>query len=46
MKSGNVVVPLNPGIEKDQFDYIKELCETDHVFIVKQVCKRFQIDIK
>lgn len=45
MKSGNVVVPLNPGIEKDQFDYIKELCETDHVFMVKQVCKRLQMDV-
>nr|WP_321409506.1 AMP-binding protein [uncultured Carboxylicivirga sp.] len=44
MKSGNVVVPLNPAIEADQYHYIKSICETDHVFMVKQVCKRLKLD--
>ncbi len=43
MKSGNVVVPLNPGIEFTQFDYVRSHCECEHVFIVKQVKKRLKL---
>ncbi|MDP4208346.1 MAG: AMP-binding protein [Bacteroidota bacterium] len=33
IKSGNVVVPLNPAIEQGNFDYIVSLCEADVAFI-------------
>ncbi len=44
MKSGNVVVPLNPGIESDQLKYIKEQCESKHVIVSTQVKKRLELD--
>ena len=33
MKSGNVCVPLNPGIEDHNFSYIADLCKSDIAFI-------------
>lgn len=44
MKSGNVVVPLNPGIESEQLEYIKEQCESNHVIVSAQVKKRLELD--
>jgi len=37
MKSGNVVVPLNPAIEKDGLQHIIDTCETEFAFLSKQV---------
>lgn len=44
MNSGNVVVPLNPGIEPDQYHYIKGHTGSNHVFMVKQVVKRLKLN--
>lgn len=44
MNSGNAVVPLNPGIEADQYNYIKEHCESKFVFAVKQVRNRLKLE--
>ncbi|MBN2482270.1 MAG: acyl--CoA ligase [Bacteroidales bacterium] len=33
IKSGNIVIPLNPEIEQTNFDYIRTLCEADLLII-------------
>jgi len=40
MKSGNVVVPLNPAIEKDSFEQISKVCDAQCLILSKQVVKR------
>ena len=37
MKSGNVVVPLNPSIEKESLQHIIEICETDFALMSTQI---------
>ncbi len=46
MKSGNVVVPLNPAIEKDGLDYVVEQGEVKFGFISQVVVRRLQPDIE
>lgn len=45
MKSGNVVVPLNPAIEKDSFDEIISRCDAKLVIAANQIIKRLQPQI-
>ncbi|HLN22173.1 MAG TPA: AMP-binding protein [Bacteroidales bacterium] len=40
IKSGNVCIPLDPNIEKENFSYIKELTNPDVIFITHEVKKR------
>ena len=45
MKSGNVVVPLNPAIEKDGLDYVIEQGEVTFSFMSQIVVRRLQPEI-
>jgi len=46
MKSGNVVVPLNPAIEKEGLDYVIEQGEVTFGFMSHIVVRRLQPDIE
>lgn len=46
MRSGNVVVPLNPAIEKEGFEYIAEQIETDLAFVSSIVGRRLKPEVK
>ena len=37
IKSGNIVIPLDPAIEKDNFKYIHDLTLPDLIFVTKDV---------
>ena len=37
IKSGNVCVPLNPSIEKQNVSYIKEVCQSEIVFVAESL---------
>ncbi len=43
IKSGNICIPLDPNIEKENFNYIKELTNTDLIFITKDNEKRLEL---
>jgi acyl-CoA synthetase (AMP-forming)/AMP-acid ligase II len=43
IKSGNVCIPLDPNIEKENFNYIKELTNTNLIFITKDNEKRLEL---
>ncbi len=43
IKSGNVCVPLNPGIEQTNLQYILKECESKFIFIAENVLKRLVI---
>ncbi|TRX66342.1 class I adenylate-forming enzyme family protein [Carboxylicivirga sp. M1479] len=42
MKSGNVVVPLNPAIEKDTCERIMQCCDAKYLFASQQLINRIQ----
>ncbi|MBN2611596.1 MAG: AMP-binding protein [Bacteroidales bacterium] len=44
LKSGNVVVPLNPETEQSNLDYISKLCQPQLFIISLQLASKFQID--
>ena len=46
MKSGNVVVPLNPDIEKESLQHIIAICDTRLAIITKQITAKLHPDIK
>ncbi|NDP27148.1 MAG: AMP-binding protein [Flavobacterium sp.] len=46
LKSGNICVPLNPGIEKDGFDFIKERTNSEIGFISDIVKNRLNPNIE
>lgn len=46
MKSGNVVVPLNPAIEKEGLDYVLEQGEVSFSFMSQAVVRRLQPEIE
>ncbi len=46
MKSGNVVVPLNPAIEKESLLHIIKTCEVQLAFISKQISLKLKPEIK
>ncbi|MBR8537506.1 AMP-binding protein [Carboxylicivirga sediminis] len=45
MKSGNVVVPLNPAIELDGFNELVKRCGSNTVFASNQVVKRLNLEM-
>ena len=44
LKSGNICVPLDPNIEKDNFSYISDLTKPPLIFAAHDVEKRLNID--
>jgi len=46
IKSGNVVVPLDPMIEKGNFDYIRDLSEAKMIFALPPVKMRLNLEDK
>lgn len=44
LKSGNVCVPLDPSIERDNFTYIADLTNPSLVFITKEIEKRLPVE--
>jgi acyl-CoA synthetase (AMP-forming)/AMP-acid ligase II len=46
MKSGNVVIPLNPAIEKESLTFIKKQAQVELAFISYQIKKRINTEIK
>ena len=46
MKSGNTVVPLNPVIEKENFNYISEQVEATCGFIANNVLRRLEHNLE
>ena len=43
IKSGNTCIPLDPNIEKDNFDYISKLTNPSLVFITKEVERKIDV---
>jgi long-chain acyl-CoA synthetase len=43
IKSGNICIPLDPGIEKENFQYINELTNPSRIFISKDLEKKFAL---
>jgi len=44
IKSGNIVIPLDPNIEKDNLKYIHELTNPDLLFLTRDVEKRLTLE--
>ena len=44
IKSGNIVIPLDPNIEKDNFNYINNLTKPDLIFLTRDVEKRLELN--
>lgn len=44
IKSGNICIPLDPAIEKDNFRYIAKLTGPDVIFLTDDIKKRLQVD--
>ncbi|MGD0756803.1 MAG: AMP-binding protein [Bacteroidales bacterium] len=43
IKSGNICIPLDPSIEKENFNYIKELTNPVLIFLTKENEKRLEL---
>jgi long-chain acyl-CoA synthetase len=43
LKSGNVCIPLDPSIEKENFNYINELTEPVLIFLTRDNAKRLEL---
>jgi acyl-CoA synthetase (AMP-forming)/AMP-acid ligase II len=46
IKSGNICIPLDPGIEHDNFRYIYDLTNPDLIFITREVEKKLNLNSK
>jgi len=44
IKSGNICIPLDPGIEKENYRYIHDLTEPKMVFMTHEVEKRLELN--
>lgn len=44
IKSGNIVIPLDPNIERENFRYIYELTNPDLIFLTRDVEKRLELN--
>lgn len=44
IKSGNIVIPLDPGVEKENFKYIYDLTNPDVIFLTHDVDKRLELN--
>jgi long-chain acyl-CoA synthetase len=45
IKSGNICIPLDPGIEKENFKYIKDLTDPRMIFLTHDVERRLGLDL-
>ena len=43
LKSGNVCIPLDPSIEKDNFSYISNLSKPALIFITKEIARKLSL---
>ena len=43
IKSGNICIPLDPNIEKDNFDYIKDLTDPLAIFLTEDVARKLSV---
>jgi acyl-CoA synthetase (AMP-forming)/AMP-acid ligase II len=44
IKSGNICIPLDPGIEKENYRYIHELTNPVMIFLTREVEKRLELN--
>jgi long-chain acyl-CoA synthetase len=44
IKSGNICIPLDPGIEKENYKYIHDLTEPKMIFLTRDVEKRLELN--
>ena len=44
IKSGNICIPLDPGIEKENYRYIQELTNPVMIFLTREVEKRLELN--
>ncbi len=44
IKSGNICIPLDPNIEKENFSYIYKLTRPDLIFITREIEKRLDLN--
>ncbi len=44
LKSGNICIPLDPGIEKENYRYIHDLTEPKMIFLSREVEKRLELN--
>ncbi len=44
IKSGNICIPLDPGIEKENYRYIHDLTDPKLIFLTRQVEKRLELN--
>lgn len=44
IKSGNICIPLDPGIEKENYRYIHDLTEPKMIFLTREVEKRLELN--
>ena len=44
IKSGNICIPLDPGIEKENYNYIRDLTEPKMIFLTREVEKRLELN--
>jgi acyl-CoA synthetase (AMP-forming)/AMP-acid ligase II len=44
IRSGNICIPLDPGIEKENFRYIHDLTEPKLIFLTREVEKRLELN--
>jgi long-chain acyl-CoA synthetase len=43
IKSGNVCIPLDPSIEKDNFRYISELTNPSLIFVTRDIARKLEL---
>lgn len=43
IKSGNICIPLDPGIEKENFSYIHDLTHPELIFLTRDVERRLEL---
>jgi len=44
IKSGNICIPLDPGIEKENYKYIHDLTDPKLIFLTREVEKRLELN--
>ncbi len=44
IKSGNICIPLDPGIEKENYRYIHDITEPKLIFLTREVEKRLELN--
>jgi long-chain acyl-CoA synthetase len=43
IKSGNICIPLDPGIEKENFSYITSITNPDLIFLTKEIRRKLPV---